>query len=261
MSDKKKYTEIWKDGQIESLYKRFLAIVGPFEIPLIETVIKKISEIFVDRKELSMFEIGAGSGKHTLAILGGVSEKHHIKYTGIDVSSAQQKQFEKTATLFPKNIEFKKYTLSSWQEYLVTQKYDIVLAQHSWYGIGRDIKNFKKIEESLSNDGVCFILINSKINMSQIAMQNNGESPFNSEDLDTSLTACGLSFERIRSYNDTYSRESFYENGRLTDRGLDYFSYLYRRDLRGDEQDVIDTINNAPDEAFRFPTDLIIIRK
>ncbi len=261
MAEKTTYTELWEKDLIEVLYKRFSAVVKPFELPLLDIIIEKSSEIFKDKSELSMFEIGAGTGKYTSVILHGIATGRHITYTGIDVSPAQQKQFEENSKNFPESVEVSEYTLSSWQEYNVIKQYDLVLAQHSWYGIRGAPENFEKIKEILADKGVCFIMLNPKGNISHIAMENNGEPLFSSEDLEEGLNACGLSFEKIRSYNDDNPRESFYKDGRLTQHGLDHFSYLYRVDLQGDEQNVIDMINSAPDEAFRFPTDLIIIRK
>jgi SAM-dependent methyltransferase len=224
-------------------------------------IIEKSSKIFKDRSEISVFEIGAGTGKYTSIILHGIANNHLISYTGIDVSSAQKKQFEENRKNFPGCVTVGGYILSSWQEYNVTKKYDLVLAQHSWYGIQGNLENFEKIKEMLTDDGVCFIMLNSKSNISQIAMENNGEPLYSSEDLEESLRASSLSFEKIRSYNDDNPKEIFYKDGRLTQHGMDHFSYLYRKDLLGDEQNVIDLIKGAPDEAFRFPTDLFIVRK
>lgn len=92
-------------------------------------------------------------------------------------------------------------------------------------------------------------------------MEHAGEQLFSSEDLEESLAASGLPFERVRSYNDDQTRDDFLAGGKLTRRGLDHFSYLYRKDLRDDEKGVIEMIERAPDDAFRFPTDLIVIRK
>lgn len=255
------YSELWKQGLIERLYKRFSEVVKTFELPLLDVIVQKSLETFEGKDELSMFEIGAGTGKYTGVILRGIASGHHISYAGIDVSSAQQKQFEENRTKFPETVNVEGYTLSSWQDYQVTKPYDLVLAQHSWYGIGGATENFEKIKAILADDGVCFIMLNPKGNLSQIAMEHAGEHPFSSEDLEGGLVKSGLPFERIRSFNDDNTRESFLKDERLTQRGLDHFSYLYRRDLRGDEKDIIEMIESAPDDAFRFPTDLIIVRK
>lgn len=94
MPEKPTYSEQWSKGLIESLYRRFAEGVKTFELPLLDTVIKRSREIFEGRDELSMFEIGAGTGKHTEIVLQGIAPSHHISYAGIDVSSAQEKQFE-----------------------------------------------------------------------------------------------------------------------------------------------------------------------
>jgi len=261
MSEKTKYTEIWENNEIESLYKRFSAVVKPFEIPLLAILAKKANEIFRDRPGISIFEIGAGNGQHTQIILNAIDKNHNISYTGIDVSSAQREQFEVASKVFQSNVNVVEYTISSFQDYSPIKQYDVVISQHSWYGIGSDIKNFEKLRDILTDGGVCFIMLNPKGNLSQIAMQNNNENPFSSDDLDGPLTACGLRFERVTSYNDDNTRQSFCVDGKLTQHGLDHFSYLYRKDLQGDERNVIEMIKDAPDEAFRFPTDLIIVRK
>lgn len=261
MSEKPTYSELWKQGIIERLYQRFSEVVKTFELPLLDIIVQKSLEIFEGRDELSMFEIGAGTGKYTGVILRGIAPGHHISYTGIDISPAQQKKFEENRAKFPETVGVEGYTLSSWHDYQVTKPYDLVLAQHSWYGIGGATENFEKIKKILANDGVCFIMLNPKGNLSQIAMEHAGEKPFSSEDLEIGLTMSGLPFEKIRSYNDDNPRESFLHDGRLTQRGLDHFSYLYRKDLRGDEKDIIEMIESTPDDAFRFPTDLIIVRK
>lgn len=267
MSEKTTYTEIWEKGLIEKLYKRFAIVVEPFESPLVTLAIEKSNEIFKGKSELSMFEIGAGSGKHTVIFLNGIANGRHISYTGIDVSSEQKKEFEEKMKTFPESVEVKEYVLSSWQEYVVAKKYDLVLAQHSWYGIREAQENFEKIQEILADGGVCFMMINSKKNISLIAMdeaaKQNGESllSFGSEDLERGLTSSGLLFEKIRIHTDDCPREVFCKDDRLTPRGIDHFSYLFRKDLQGDEQDVLEVIKNAPDEAFRIPTDLFIVRK
>lgn len=260
MSDKTVYTELWEKDSIEVLYRKFSAVVKPFELPLLDIIVSKVVKIFKNRNELSMFEIGAGTGKHTTIILQGIAQNRHITYTGIDVSSTQHKQFEENSKNFPETVEVIDYILSSWQEYSITKKYDIVLAQHSWYGIGGASENFQKLKEIIADEGVCFIMLNSKGNISQIAMERNGELPFSSEDVEECLRAIGLSYEKIRSFNEDNPREKFCIDGRLTQHGIDHFSYLYRKELQGDEQNVIDMVQNAPDEAFRFPTDLIIVR-
>lgn len=255
------YTTLWEQDAIERLYRRFSAVVKPFELPLLEIVIQKCNELFAGKKVLSAFEIGAGTGKYTSIILNGIAQGKEVLYMGIDVSGAQREQFAENRVSFPKNVEIEGYELCSWQEYKVTRKYDVVFSQHSWYGIGGDKKNFEKIKKILSEDGVCFIMLNSKENISHIAIEDNCEPLFSSEDLEKGLAASGLSFERIRSYNYDYSKESFCKDGRLTQHGIDHFSYLYRRELKGDEQNIIDMIENAPEESFRFPTDLIIVKK
>ena len=260
MSDKTVYTELWEKDAIEVLYKEFSAVVKPFELPLLDMVVKRVNKIFKDKHELSMFEIGAGTGKHTTIVLHGIAQNRSLSYTGIDVSSAQQKQFEENSKDFPETVAVIDYTLSSWQEYPISKRYYIVLAQHSWYGIGGALENFEKLKEVIADGGVCFIVLNSKENISRIAMEDNGESLFSSEDAGACLSAVGLSYERIRSFNEDNPRGKFYRDGRLTLHGIDYFSYLYRKELQAEEQNVIDMIQNAPDEAFRFPTDLIIVR-
>jgi SAM-dependent methyltransferase len=260
MSDKTTYTELWEKDSIEVLYRKFSAVVKPFELPLLNLVIKKTDEIFEGRNDLSMFEIGAGTGKYTASILNGITQNHHLTYTGIDVSSAQHKQFEENSKAFPETVEVSEYTLASWQEYPVTRKYDLVVAQHSWYGIGGSLDSFEKLKAITAEGGVCFLMLNSKDNISHIAMENNGEPLFSSEDAEVSLRALGIPYEKVRSFNEDSPREKFLQNGRLTQHGIDHFSYLYRKALLGDEQNVIDMVQSAPDEAFRFPTDLIIVR-
>ena len=261
MSEKNVYTTLWETNLIEGWYKRFSAVVKPFELPLLQIVIEKCNKIFKHKKNISMFEIGAGTGKYTSIVLNGIALDRKVNYMGIDVSEAQRSQFTENSRHFPKEVAVDGYDLCSWQDYKVTRKYDMIFSQHSWYGIKGDKENFEKIKEMLSNDGVCFIMLNSKENISQIAMEDNGEPPFSSEDLEKGLADCELSFERVRSYNDDYIKESFCKDGRLTQQGIDHFSYLYRKELQGNEQNVIKMIENAPNTAFRFPTDLVIVRK
>lgn len=260
-SEKTKYTEQWERVEMERMYKKFSAVVKPFEVPLLNIAIERINEIFKDKEAISIFEIGAGAGQHTKVILNGIAAEHTVVYTGIDVSRAQKAQFEETAKEFPETVSVSDYAISSWQDYAAPTQYDIVVAQHSWYGIGGDVKNFEKIKNALAEGGVCFILLNPPENVSQIAMENNGEQPFSSDGIEKGLTAVGLSYEKITSYSDAYTKEDFCKDGRLTQLGKDHFSYLYRKELQGDEVNVIKMIEDAPDESFRFPTDIFIARK
>lgn len=261
MSEKTTYTTLWEQDYMQDLYKRFSVIVKPFEVPLLDIAIQRINETFKDKQELSIFEIGAGSGQHTKIILNGIAKDHSIIYTGIDVSLAQKNTFEGNIKNFPGTILIKEYSLSSWQEYSVTSKYDVVLAQHSWYGIGSAVEHFEKLKAALADDGVGFIMLNPEGNVSQIAMEDNGEHPFSSEGIEQGLLAAGLSYEKVTSYSDLYNKQDFCKDGTLTQFGKDHFSYLYRKDLQGNEENVIKMIQNAPDEAFRFPTDIFIVRK
>lgn len=261
MIEKTTYTELWENDFLEGLYKRFSIIVKPFETPLLEIMIKKINENFKTRDTITMFEIGSGSGQHTENIFKGIDPIHQIHYTGIDVSEKQRNLFNERSPNFPSNITVESYVVSSWQDYSVTEQYDIVVAQHSWYGIGKEQENFEKLKVALNDKGICFILLNPRSNASYIAMEDNGEKPFSSEELEEGLTASNLQFEKIRSFSDTYTKESFCKDGALTELGRNHFSYLYRKDLHGNEQNVIDMIMSTPDEAFRFPTDMFIVTK
>lgn len=208
-----------------------------------------------------MFEIGAGSGQHTQIILESLSKNKIIDYTGIDVSEKQRELFIERSKSFNDNVKVNEYTIAPWQEYIVKNKYDVVLSQHSWYGIGEAARNFEKIKDVLADDGVCFVVLNSRLNLSLIAMDNGGLRVLSSEDFELGAINAGLKLERIRSYNHDNPRGVFYGDGKLTQHGLDHFSYLYRKDLKGDEQNVIDMLISAPDESFLFPTDLLVIRK
>lgn len=261
MSEKTEYTRQWENNNLEKLYRRFSAVVKPFELPLLDLLIDEVKNKFTEASELSVFEIGSGNGQHTKIILNSLSEKFDLHYEGIDVSSAQREAFYENYKDFAKNIKIINYEISSWQDYTPNKQYDIVLAQHSWYGIGSDLSNFEKLKNIISDDGICFVLLNSKTNLSQIAMENNGERAFSSEDFEKGAMAVGLKLKNIRSYNDESDINNFYQNNKLTQRALDHFSYVYRRDLKDDDMNVIEMLKSAPVESFRFPTDLIIITK
>lgn len=261
MSGKTEYTKQWESDGLEKLYRRFSVVVRPFEIPLLDLLIDEVKNKFTEASDLTVFEIGSGNGQHTKIILNSLSKKFDLLYEAIDVSSTQRDAFYENSKEFADNIKIVKYEISPWQDYNVQKQYDIVLSQHSWYGIGSDLSNFEKLKNIMSDDGVCFVLLNSKTNLSQIAMENNGEKAFSSEDFEKGAMAVGLKLKIIRSYNDESDINNFYQDSKLTQRALDHFSYLYRRDLKDDDLNVIEMLKSAPLESFRFPTDLIIITK
>ncbi len=260
MQDKTIYTNLWESDLMKNLYKRFSAIVKPFDIPLLDFIVKKTNEELKDREVISILEIGAGSGQGALYLLNALSEKYYIKYTGIDVSDTQKILFKETSVQFPETATVEEYILSSWQEFDVTKKYDLIVAQHSWYGIGADDANFLKIREALAPGGLCFVILDPKSNISSLAMEANGEHLYSSEDFEQVLMALSFLYEKAMTESDVLHRNDFSKDGILTEFGKDFFSYLYRRELTDEEKEVMTMIERAPEESFRYHIDMFIIK-
>jgi SAM-dependent methyltransferase len=257
---KTQYTEHWEQEAMQRLYKKFAALIGPLDQPLIEELTRIAQERFKDRSVISMLEIGAGSGRSLAHIAHGLGEKQ-ITYTGIDVSTEQRALFKEKEGGLPATVHVDDYAISSWQEYTPTQKYDLVLAQHSWYGIGADSKYVYKLINSLNEGGIAFVMLSGEDTISLVAWKAMGEKGFSAEDFEKSLSDSGVSFDTIEEESDTYTRESFYKDGRLTQAGIDLCGYLYKKELHGDEPDVITMIESAPENAFRYPKFLFVIKK
>ena len=261
MSEKTNYTELWEKGFMEGLYKRFSDLISPLDTPLLNVIIERSNTIFENRNEISMLEIGAGSGVRTAFVLDGVADNRKVSYTGIDVSDAQREIFKESSSRFPENVTVKEYVLSPWQDYEVTKKYDLIIAQHSWYGIGGNPIYIKKLVDSIDKGGVAFVMLSGEETVSLLVWRANGDELFSAEDFEKALKVEGITFEKIREASDTYTREDFYKDGKLTSKGIDLCGYLYKKELHGDEQNVIEMICSIPDEAFRYPKFLFIIRK
>lgn len=259
--EKTKYTEQWEKEEMERLYKKFAALIGPLDMPLIGVMTKRINEHFKYKKEISMLEIGAGAGRATALILDSIANDRRIIYDGLDVSPSQQKGFEENKDLPRAGAIFKNYELSSWQDYQVRHHYDLVLAQHSWYGIGGDKKFIEKLVSSISEGGMAFVMLSGAETISLHAWRSMGEQGFSAEDFEKALQEAGVQYEKIKEESDTYKREDFYKDGKLTQAGIDLCGYLYKKELKGDEAEVIEMIKSAPDSAFKYPKFLFIITK
>lgn len=246
---------------MEGLYKKFSNLISPLDTPLLEVIIKKCKENFKDKKDIAMLEIGAGNGIHSMVIVNGLAEDHVVTYTGIDVSEKQREAFVKNSKSFADGVTVLGYTISPWQEYEDEKKYDLILAQHSWYGIGGAQKYIIKLLDALNDGGVAFVMLSSIETISLFVWEKQGMELFSSEDFGETLAKAGVVFEKIREQSDIYTREDFYSEGILTEKGKDLCGYLYRKELSGDEQDIVELLRSAPEEAFRYPKDLFIIRK
>ncbi len=260
-SPKTKYTEQWEKEEMEKLYQRFAALIGPLDMPLIGVMTKKINEHFKDKKEISMLEIGAGAGRATELIFDSIANDRRILYDGIDVSPAQRKAFEENKGLPRAGAVLKNYELSPWQDYQVTHPYDLVLAQHSWYGIGGDKKYIEKLVSSINEGGMAFVMLSGAETISLYAWKSMGEKGFSAEDFEKSLQEAGVEYEKIKEESDTYKREDFYKDGKLTQKGIDLCGYLYKREVREDDAEVIEMIKSAPEESFKYPKFLFVIKK
>ncbi len=258
---KTNYTEQWEQEFMQRLYKNFAELVGPLDQPLLEEIARRAKVQLKDKTEISMLEIGAGGGRSLAYLVAEVAKDKKVDYAGIDVSAEQQKLFGESANSFPENVHIQGYTLSPWQEYTPTQKYDLILAQHSWYGIGGDTKYIYKLLNTLNEGGVAFVMLSGEETVSISAWKAIGEEYFSAEKFEEALVSSGVAFEKVREASDTYKREDFYKNGRLTEKGVDLCSYLYKKGLKGDEQEVIDMMRTVPDEAFRYPKFLFTLKK
>lgn len=258
---KTSYTEDWEKESLEVLYRKFIALVGPLDRPLIEAMTEKGRNALLGHTHFSALEIGAGAGRETGKIVGDIALGRDVTYTGIDVSDAQRKAFLANKESFPQNIAVENYLLSSWQDYAVAQKYDLIFAQHSWYGIGGNPTDVRKVVDSLSDTGIAFVTLSGIETISLHAWKMQGDSVFGAEDFAQAATIAGVSFEQFVEEGNAFTREDFYKDDQLTQKGIDLCGYLYKKELRGDEQEIISMLQSAPDRAFQYPRFLFTLHK
>lgn len=259
--EKTEYTESWEQDFMQTLYKKFAAIIGPLDQPLLEEIVAQCRDRFKDKKEISMLEIGAGAGRSLTFLVEGFGKDKQIHYRGLDVSAAQHTAFIENEKTFPENIHTEEYALSSWQDYDVKEKADIIIAQHSWYGIGSDPHYITKLDDAIKEGGIAFVMLSGAETISLLAWKSKGIDSFSAEDFDKALLTAGVPFERIMDASAPFTREDFVKDGRLTQKGIDLCGYLYKKELKGDEPEVIKLLEEAPEEAFKYPKFLFVIKK
>lgn len=252
------YTELWAEKNLAKLYAGFRAILKKGEDELSLKIAEGIERDAQLPETVNFLDIGAGGGESTLRIVKKLSEKHNIVYHGIDVSEEQRTSFRLRASTLPNNVDINSYQITSWENF-TPEKYDLIIAYHSWYGITGD-DSILKLRDSLTENGSAYVLLSLDKNLTNLATQQNGEKTYGADDFKNDLTRLGIAFEEEEFFDANLNRNSFIKDGKLTQVGKDYLAYLYRRPIDEDlEKSIIPWLSTLPDEAFTAPGSMIKI--
>ena len=252
------YTELWAEKNLAKLYKAFRAVLEKGEAELSIKIAEGIERGAQLPQIVNMLDVGAGGGESTLRIVKVLSEKHNIVYHGVDVSAEQRAAFLLRALTLPKNVDINSYQITSWENF-TPEKYDLIIAYHSWYGITGD-DSILKLRDSLTENGSAYVLLSLDKNLTNLATQQNGEKTYGADDFKNDLNRLGITFEEEEFSDANLNRNSFINDGKLTQVGKDYLAYLYCRPIDEDlEKSIIPWLSTLRDEAFSAPGAMIKI--
>ena len=263
MNDSKDYREAYTTNRMVGRFKSYRRIIKKNFDKLIADIIKSFPNEFI-----KILDIGGGNGKSTIYVLNELKKagkKFVIDY--LDVSEVLAKEYTKNLQEagFEKNIRKKKIT--SWEDYKVEDKYHIVLALHSWYGISnweKDNENntLRKVADCLEQKGRAYIVTAQRGSLWDMIGRNAGLIRVTGEDIIKALDNLGIKYQRVDLFDDVVEFSELYDNG-LTKSGEEIISFILRNDFESltEEQKkkltkIVEGMKNNPKFAM---DDLIII--
>lgn len=184
------YTKNWTDEVMLEKYKKFKCVIGSDNGQLISIVSN------TPKRFIKILDIGGGNGEKFIQVAKTLIENgkdFSIDY--LDVSKQQLYGFLKNMQREGLTEKIRYVELIPWQREtsLATEKYDVVLAIHSWYGIDNWKENtpnntLKKVKDCLKEDGVAYIVVQRKgVLLESIIRSINPQGITTGEDISRAL--------------------------------------------------------------------------
>ncbi|MCB0357560.1 MAG: class I SAM-dependent methyltransferase, partial [Bdellovibrionales bacterium] len=193
---------------------------------------KKITFNLLDKFKLlnntsSVLSIGAGSGEVELELL----KQFDLKLGYIDPSESLAEKFQADMRSTAKTELMQDFHVGTFETFETKNKYDLIMAIHSWYYISTDIKTFKKLFNALSTRGKAFILLTTKADFTKELISEfcPERKNFTSEDFDVALESLGI-VHKVYKFQVPVNYKSCFARGGFSVFGQNWISYFLRRD-------------------------------
>jgi len=274
-SERDRYRDAHAKGAVTERYGRFREVIKKDFSKISGHILRTNPQEF-----LNILDIGGGDGRSLIQIVKPLIEDgRDISIDYLDVSVDQAKAFLENISQEGLARKIDRLNLTSWEDFEIdpNNRYNVVLALHSWYGIGYKTKEgehpLEKIDSALCplpcEGSAAYIVVSRKGNLLDAIGKKMLVSRITGEDISKELKRLGRDHEVQDIYDNQFQLERLLLKNpkKLTDfltyAGEDIFAYITRKsysNLRGGEKIrlkmVFDEQKENPEYAVN---DLIII--
>ncbi len=211
----------------------------------------------LNQNPIDVLEIGPGDGKISICFIQTISTRKKIhNYLGLEISPGFLKVLKSKQKALEKYSDIVRFKLKDATKFSTKQKYDLIVAFNSWYGI-----DFNKIPYFLSilkNNGIMSILLNSEKNITIDLTRKFAENIISSEDFCDWLDRKKIKYKSHRLISKVLSRKDFIRKNKLNPKAEFFYRYMIRKST-GSIEDIYELLSKKSDYSFRLPQDLIVI--
>lgn len=218
-----------------------------------------------------ILDIGGGTGEAIIHIARELlREQNHCAFSidYIDVSARQTSIFLENMHNEGLDKHIRKTKLSAWESFQPQDKYNIILAIHSWYGIDNwqeDIPDnaLRKVKDYLEPNGKAYITIEQKGSLFNKVIEAVKGNATTGDDISDALKRLEIKHEKQSISDGLYFIYNLLKNGQLTQAGKDTISYLLDmdfEDLPAEKQaEITEIVKQQRANPNYAASDLIII--
>ena len=273
MIEYEEYRDAHASGAATEDYSRFRSIIRKDFSKISKHILKNNPEEY-----LKILDIGGGDGKSLIQIVKPlIKEGRDTLIDYLDVSVNQAKSFLENMDKEGLAEKIDRINITPWENFRLREghnihNYNVVLALHSWYGIGNKTKENKhpleKVKLALRHwpfkGSAGYIVLAGKDNFFDMIGKSIGIHRTIGADVIEKLEKLCIEHEVQEIYDNQFSlKNDLFNGGELTRAGKEVVSYIIRRDFEGLSEEEKTKMRNVFEEQIKNPkyaaNDLIII--